>query len=98
MLILSYVGLLLWLQVKCYKYWPDDTEVYGDFKVTCVEMEPLAEYVIRTFTLERVRNLKVFHSLQSEPVTTKACKRRETMLNLSGSLPSHSKYSTLLGV
>lgn len=41
-------------QVKCYKYWPDDAEVYGDFKVTFVEVEPLAEYVIRTFTLERV--------------------------------------------
>ncbi|KAK2114313.1 hypothetical protein P7K49_008579, partial [Saguinus oedipus] len=45
--------------VKCYKYWPDDTEVYGDFKVTCVEMEPLAEYVVRTFTLERaIKKLK----------------------------------------
>lgn len=42
------------LQVKCYKYWPDDAEVYGDFKVTFVEVEPLAEYVVRTFTLERV--------------------------------------------
>lgn len=41
-------------QVKCYKYWPDDAEVYGDFKVTFVEVEPLAEYVVRTFTLERV--------------------------------------------
>ncbi|XP_077343049.1 receptor-type tyrosine-protein phosphatase kappa isoform X21 [Lithobates pipiens] len=53
-------------RVKCYKYWPDDTEVYGDFKVTCVEMEPLAEYVIRTFTLERrgyneIREVKQFH-------------------------------------
>lgn len=49
--------LLLFLyskQVKCYKYWPDDAEVYGDFKVTFVEVEPLAEYVVRTFTLERV--------------------------------------------
>ncbi|ELW69406.1 Receptor-type tyrosine-protein phosphatase kappa [Tupaia chinensis] len=45
-------------RVKCYKYWPDDTEVYGDFKVTCVEMEPLAEYVVRTFTLERVKCYK----------------------------------------
>lgn len=42
------------VQVKCYKYWPDDAEVYGDFKVTFVEVEPLAEYVVRTFTLERV--------------------------------------------
>lgn len=45
--------------MKCYKYWPDDTEVYGDFKVTCVEMEPLAEYVVRTFTLERVSVTKL---------------------------------------
>uniref|UniRef100_A0A3P8V0T6 Receptor-type tyrosine-protein phosphatase kappa n=1 Tax=Cynoglossus semilaevis TaxID=244447 RepID=A0A3P8V0T6_CYNSE len=53
-------------RVKCYKYWPDDAEVYGDFKVTFVEVEPLAEYVIRTFTLERrgfneVREVKQFH-------------------------------------
>lgn len=53
-------------RVKCYKYWPDDTEVYGDFKVTCIEVEPLAEYVIRTFTVERrgyseIREVKQFH-------------------------------------
>ncbi|XP_013929980.1 PREDICTED: receptor-type tyrosine-protein phosphatase kappa isoform X4 [Thamnophis sirtalis] len=53
-------------RVKCYKYWPDDTEVYGDFKVACVEVEPLAEYVVRTFTLERrgyneIREVKQFH-------------------------------------
>uniref|UniRef100_A0A674C066 protein-tyrosine-phosphatase n=1 Tax=Salmo trutta TaxID=8032 RepID=A0A674C066_SALTR len=52
--------------VKCYKYWPDDAEVYGDFKVTFVEVEPLAEYVVRTFTLERrgfneLREVKQFH-------------------------------------
>uniref|UniRef100_A0A673I956 Receptor-type tyrosine-protein phosphatase kappa n=1 Tax=Sinocyclocheilus rhinocerous TaxID=307959 RepID=A0A673I956_9TELE len=54
------------VEVKCYKYWPDDAEVYGDFKVTFVEVEPLAEYVVRTFTLERrgfneVREVKQFH-------------------------------------
>lgn len=43
--------------MKCYKYWPDDAEVYGDFKVTFVEVEPLAEYVVRTFTLERVSDV-----------------------------------------
>uniref|UniRef100_A0A4W4GPX1 Receptor-type tyrosine-protein phosphatase kappa n=1 Tax=Electrophorus electricus TaxID=8005 RepID=A0A4W4GPX1_ELEEL len=53
-------------RVKCYKYWPDDAEVYGDFKVAFVEVEPLAEYVVRTFTLERrgfneVREVKQFH-------------------------------------
>ncbi|KAL7388858.1 hypothetical protein ABVT39_022037 [Epinephelus coioides] len=55
-----------YIDVKCYKYWPDDAEVYGDFKVTFVEVEPLAEYVVRTFTLERrgfneVREVKQFH-------------------------------------
>ena len=47
-------AVVLLPQVKCYKYWPDDAEVYGDFKVTFVEVEPLAEYVVWTFTLERV--------------------------------------------
>lgn len=42
------------LQVKCVRYWPDDTEVYGDIKVTLIETEPLAEYVIRTFTVQKV--------------------------------------------
>lgn len=42
------------LQVKCVRYWPDDTEVYGDIKVSLIETEPLAEYVIRTFTVQKV--------------------------------------------
>lgn len=41
-------------QVKCVRYWPDETEVYGDIKVTLIETEPLAEYVIRTFTVQKV--------------------------------------------
>ncbi|KAM6194669.1 receptor-type tyrosine-protein phosphatase T [Sarcoramphus papa] len=40
-------------RVKCVRYWPDDTEVYGDIKVTLIETEPLAEYVIRTFTVQK---------------------------------------------
>ncbi len=52
--------------MKCYKYWPDNAEVYGDFKVTFVEVEPLAEYVVRTFTLERVRYcLNLLYSMAS---------------------------------
>lgn len=46
--------LCLFSQVKCVRYWPDDTEVYGDIKVTLIETEPLAEYVIRTFTVQKV--------------------------------------------
>lgn len=36
------------------RYWPDETEVHGDIKVTLIETEPLAEYVIRTFTVQKV--------------------------------------------
>lgn len=45
---------LCFLQVKCCKYWPDDTEIYKDIKVTLIETELLAEYVIRTFAVEKV--------------------------------------------
>ncbi|XP_060640646.2 receptor-type tyrosine-protein phosphatase U isoform X2 [Anolis sagrei] len=40
-------------RVKCSKYWPDDSEVYGDIKIVQETSETLAEYVVRTFTLER---------------------------------------------
>lgn len=57
-------GLILLLQVKCSKYWPDDSEMYGDIKITQVKSETLAEYVVRTFTLERVSSsrFKAQHS------------------------------------
>lgn len=45
---------MCFLQVKCCKYWPDDTEIYKDIKVTLIETELLAEYVIRTFAVEKV--------------------------------------------
>uniref|UniRef100_A0AAQ4PM00 protein-tyrosine-phosphatase n=1 Tax=Gasterosteus aculeatus aculeatus TaxID=481459 RepID=A0AAQ4PM00_GASAC len=53
-------------RVKCVRYWPDETEVYGDIKVTLIETEPLAEYVIRTFTVQKkghneIRELRQFH-------------------------------------
>uniref|UniRef100_A0A674N9C3 protein-tyrosine-phosphatase n=1 Tax=Takifugu rubripes TaxID=31033 RepID=A0A674N9C3_TAKRU len=34
-------------RVKCCKYWPDDTEIYGDMKVTLIETQLLSEYEIR---------------------------------------------------
>uniref|UniRef100_S4RUL1 Uncharacterized protein n=1 Tax=Petromyzon marinus TaxID=7757 RepID=S4RUL1_PETMA len=40
-------------RVKCYKYWPEDEQVHGDLTVSLVHTELLAEYVIRTFTVER---------------------------------------------
>ncbi|XP_049590190.1 receptor-type tyrosine-protein phosphatase T isoform X3 [Syngnathus scovelli] len=53
-------------RVKCVRYWPDETEVYGDVKVTLVETDPLAEYVVRTFTVQKkghheLRELRQFH-------------------------------------
>ncbi|XP_061688009.1 receptor-type tyrosine-protein phosphatase T isoform X2 [Syngnathoides biaculeatus] len=53
-------------RVKCVRYWPDETDVYGDVKVTLVETEPLAEYVVRTFTVQKkghheLRELRQFH-------------------------------------
>ena len=52
------------------RYWPDDTEVYGDIKVTLIETEPLAEYVIRTFTVQKVSSPAAVHSL---PLCQPAC-------------------------
>lgn len=47
-------------QVKCCKYWPDDSEMYGDIKITLLKTETLAEYTVRTFALERVRLSKIY--------------------------------------
>ncbi|XP_059832085.1 receptor-type tyrosine-protein phosphatase mu-like isoform X10 [Hypanus sabinus] len=53
-------------RVKCCKYWPDDTEIYRDIKVTLIETELLAEYVIRTFAVEKrgaheIREIRQLH-------------------------------------
>uniref|UniRef100_A0A3P9ABH0 protein-tyrosine-phosphatase n=1 Tax=Esox lucius TaxID=8010 RepID=A0A3P9ABH0_ESOLU len=53
-------------QVKCCKYWPDDTEIYRDMKVTLIETQLLSEYVIRTFAMEKrgaheIREIRQFH-------------------------------------
>ncbi|XP_018418112.1 PREDICTED: receptor-type tyrosine-protein phosphatase T isoform X4 [Nanorana parkeri] len=53
-------------RVKCVRYWPDDTEVYGDIKVALIETEPLAEYIIRTFSVQKkgshdIREIRQFH-------------------------------------
>ncbi|CAB1349737.1 unnamed protein product [Coregonus sp. 'balchen'] len=52
--------------VKCCKYWPDDTEIYRDMKVTLIETQLLSEYVIRTFAVEKrgaheIREIRQFH-------------------------------------
>lgn len=48
------LSCLLFVQMKCCKYWPDDTELYGDIKITLLKTETLAEYTVRTFAMERV--------------------------------------------
>ncbi|KAF4090042.1 hypothetical protein AMELA_G00045150 [Ameiurus melas] len=52
--------------VKCCKYWPDDTEIYQDMKVTLIKTQLLSEYVIRTFAVEKqgaheIREIRQFH-------------------------------------
>ncbi|XP_077364709.1 receptor-type tyrosine-protein phosphatase mu-like isoform X6 [Festucalex cinctus] len=41
-------------RVKCCKYWPDDSDIFGDVSVTLMETQLLSEYVIRTFAVEKV--------------------------------------------
>ncbi|CAL8292346.1 unnamed protein product [Lota lota] len=53
-------------RVKCCKYWPDDTEIYGDMKITLIETQLLSEYVVRTFAVEKrgvheIREIRQFH-------------------------------------
>lgn len=46
-------------QLKCHKYWPDQSEEYGDITVTLMKSEQYADYVIRTFNVKRVNILFV---------------------------------------
>ncbi|KFO32580.1 Receptor-type tyrosine-protein phosphatase kappa [Fukomys damarensis] len=90
-------------RVKCYKYWPDDTEVYGDFKVSCVEMEPLAEYVVRTFTLERERKrVTIFEMMTEGGLVEKATRARIWVRSprVGGSIsdPGEHRFSSLVVV
>ncbi|XP_037537304.1 receptor-type tyrosine-protein phosphatase mu [Nematolebias whitei] len=54
-------------RVKCCKYWPDDTEIYRDIKVTLIETELLSEYVIRTFAVEKCSLHKEEFSIRRRP-------------------------------
>uniref|UniRef100_A0A8C1J310 protein-tyrosine-phosphatase n=1 Tax=Cyprinus carpio TaxID=7962 RepID=A0A8C1J310_CYPCA len=49
----SRISLPLPQSMKCCKYWPDDSELYGDIKITLLKTETLAEYTVRTFAMER---------------------------------------------
>ncbi|GAA6098751.1 receptor-type tyrosine-protein phosphatase mu-like isoform X1, partial [Tachysurus ichikawai] len=51
-------------RVKCCKYWPDDTEIYRDMKVTLIETQLLSEYVIRTFAVEKQMRVDMLISHQ----------------------------------
>ena len=50
-------------QVKCEKYWPDECNSYGEIKVTTTKSRAFADYVTRTFRVEKVlTTLFVFYS------------------------------------
>lgn len=61
-MFILHADVCVFFKVKCVRYWPDETEVYGDIKVTLIETEPLAEYVIRTFTVQKVKVFIYMHS------------------------------------
>ncbi|CAB4018698.1 partial [Paramuricea clavata] len=53
-------------KLKCHKYWPEESETYGQITVTATRREQYADYVIRTFLLkisetEEEREIKQFH-------------------------------------
>jgi len=53
-------------KLKCHKYWPDDCIEYGEIVVTQTRKEVYADYIIRTFLLDRTdspesREVKHFH-------------------------------------
>ena len=48
----------LFHQVKCEKYWPEKTGMYGDIKVTATTTRTFADYVTRMFIVEKVYDLK----------------------------------------
>ncbi|XP_028408092.1 receptor-type tyrosine-protein phosphatase S-like [Dendronephthya gigantea] len=53
-------------KLKCHKYWPEESEVYGEITVIATRREQYADYVIRTFLLkmnetEEEREIKQFH-------------------------------------
>ena len=47
-------------RIKCDQYWPSrGTENYGVMSVTLTDTQELANYVIRTFQLQRVSQMNV---------------------------------------
>lgn len=62
--------------MKCCKYWPDDTELYGDIKITLLKTETLAEYTVRTFAMERVSHNRTLFLPQLESLQyIRTCER-----------------------
>ena len=50
------ITIIIFLQIKCHQYWPSyGTANYGNFQVTLKEVENIADYAIRTFQLQSVR-------------------------------------------
>lgn len=76
------LSCLLFVQMKCCKYWPDDTELYGDIKITLLKTETLAEYTVRTFAMERVSHALTFSFFQFQLsyIASVSCNPTDTCL------------------
>ena len=54
----------LFYQLKCHKYWPDDSKQYGDILVTLRQREFFSDFTVRVFKLENITKDEVY-SLQT---------------------------------
>ncbi|KAK3696715.1 hypothetical protein QZH41_013070, partial [Actinostola sp. cb2023] len=80
-------------KLKCHKYWPDETEDYGDISVKQLKCEHYADYSIRTFNVKREsekeeREVRQFHftvwpdhGVPEYPTAILAFRRRERAFN-----------------
>lgn len=50
----SFIFCAFFLKVKCEKYWPDESNVYGEIQVTITETKTFADYVTRIMVVEKV--------------------------------------------
>ncbi|XP_077981179.1 receptor-type tyrosine-protein phosphatase kappa-like [Glandiceps talaboti] len=53
-------------KIKCFKYWPEKSNVYGDITITFEGVERLADFIIRVFRMtkagsDEIRIIKQFH-------------------------------------
>lgn len=63
--MLVYIIIILFLQIRCHQYWPEDNKpvtVFGDIVITKVVEDVQIDWTIRDLKVERVINLIILLS------------------------------------